>query len=233
MTRFSAYSRHREWPWAPRNSLVVSFPSVCNDAIGCFESNRPAIAVPFAGASVERLLAPNNDTIRYTLVFRDPYYAHGVVNASAALERWGFHRVEVKNHWREPKRYRGINTTWLHARSGTLIEVQFHTVQTNLATTLTHGMYERMRLPQTPADVRTDLNDRIASAYARVPHPAGVEALTRETVPPPSPPKPVEPPPNHAPVVAAAGASAAGGAVAVDRTAHETAPPPVAVRGAR
>ena len=183
------------------------------------------------GASVERLLAPNNDTVRYTLVFRDPHYANGVVHSAAALERWGFHRVDVTNHWREPKRYRGVNTTWLHARSGMLIEVQFHTIQTNLATTLTHRMYERMRLPDTPPDVRSDLSDRIASAYARTPHPDGAEALTRDILPPPSPPKPVDPPPNQAPAVGAVGAAAATGTVTLDRTTREAVPQ--AVSGAR
>jgi hypothetical protein len=183
------------------------------------------------GEPVERLLARAHDSVRYTVVFGDRRYAEGVVQTSAALDRWGFTPVEVKNYWQGSPRYRGLNTTWMHARSGTVIEMQFHTGQTYLANTLTHDMYERMRLPDTPLHERERLNDIIASAYARAPRPNGAETLTHDSLPPPTPPKDIELPPDYTAAAAGAGAVTTGGMLTVDRASADGRPTPP--RGAR
>jgi hypothetical protein len=179
------------------------------------------------GRPVGDLLARVNDTVRYRIVFAETRYTEGVTQASALLDRRGFHRVDVDNHWHRSTRYRGINSTWIHARTGTVLEVQFHTPQSNLASVLTHGMYERMRLPDTSRSEKAQLGDRIAAVYAGAPKPPGSETLSPSSLPPPTPPRPIVPPPDLTVPAGAAGAAASAGVLAPDRLKHP------AVRGAR
>ena len=194
------------------------------------ESFRRKIATQQAAAGgkpVADLLARVNDAVRYRIVFAETRYTEGVIEASALLDQRGFHRVEVDNHWQRRTRYRGINSTWIHARSGTVLEVQFHTPDSNLVSVLTHGLYEKMRLPDTPRAEREHLNQRIADAYARAALPSGVETLSNHSIPPPSPPKAIVPPPDLSTAAGAAGATAATAVLTVDRTRAD------AARGAR
>ena len=184
------------------------------------ESFRRKIATQQAtagGKPVADLLARVNDAVRYRIVFAESRYTKGVIEASALLDQRGFHRVEVDNHWHRPTRYRGINSTWIHARSGTVLEVQFHTPDSNLVTVLTHGWYEKMRLPDTPRAEREHLDQRIADVYARAALPPGVETLSRHSIPPPSPPKEIVPPPDLATAAGAAGATASAAVLTADR----------------
>jgi uncharacterized protein YukE len=180
-----------------------------------------------SGKPVGDLLARVNDAVRYRVVFAETRYTRGVIEASALLDRNGFHRVDVDNHWHRSTRYRGINSTWIHARSGTVVEVQFHTPGSNLASVLTHGAYERMRRPDITGAERRQLNQQIADVYARAPQPPGVETLSRHSIPPPSPPKAVVPPPDLAAAAGAGGAAASAGVLAIDRMHDDPA------RGAR
>ena len=193
------------------------------------ESFRRKIATQQAasGRPVGDLLARVNDAVRYRVVFAEKRYTRGVIEVSALLDEHGFHRVNVDNHWRRSTRYRGINSTWIHARSGTVIEVQFHTPQSNLASVVTHGWYERLRRPDVTAAERQELTRRIADVYAGAPQPPGVETLSRHSIPPPSPPKDVVPPPDLATAAAVGGATATAGVLTIDRAADRPA------RGAR
>jgi hypothetical protein len=193
------------------------------------ESFRRKIATQQAasGKSVADLLARVNDAVRYRIVFAETRYTRGVIEASALLDRQGFHSVDVDNHWHRSTRYRGINSTWIHARSGTVVEIQFHTPDSNLASVLTHGAYEHMRRPDVAGAERRQLNQQIADVYARAPQPPGAETLSRHSMPPPSPPKPIVPPPDLATAAGAGGGAASAGVLAVDRVRDEP------VRGVR
>jgi hypothetical protein len=175
------------------------------------------------GVPIDDLLARINDVVRYTLVFGETRYSAGVVETSALLEQRGFHRVAVDNHWHRTTRYRGINTSWVHLQSGALIEVQFHTPASNLATTLSHGMYERMRLPQTTRPERRQLQEKIAAIYANAPQPPGSEWLSKQTIPPPSPPKEIVMPPDISAALGSTAAAATAGIQTADRLSRGTA----------
>lgn len=163
-----------------------------------------------------------DDVVRYTLVFEDAAYVEGVTEATAWLDRAGFHQHDLNNAWYSG-RYRGINGTWMHPASGAAFELQFHTPMSWQITKETHEMYEAMRLQSNSPETRRQLSNLIAAEYAKAPRPEGVAGLTADAIPPPTPPSPIESPPNLVPAAAAAGALVAA---AAGHSAIPTAPQP-------
>ena len=84
---------------------------------------------------------------------------------SGSLTAQGFTEVQRRNFWTRPGEHKGIVSCWREPRSGTLLEVQFHTRPSYEAWQLTHPAYERLRHPRTSDAERADLKAFIRQAY--------------------------------------------------------------------
>jgi hypothetical protein len=117
-----------------------------------------------------------SDSVRYTLQLPDGSYAAGVREAVAELRAQGFENVTFKNSWGSDG-YQGINSTWRDPATGQTFEVQFHTAQSFTAKTVTHDLYDKIRLPGTPADEVARLIREQAEVFGSVPVPPGAVGL--------------------------------------------------------
>lgn len=91
-----------------------------------------------------------HDGIRYTFVFDPDRYTDGVNEAVSLLRANDYESLRLKNLWGETE-YKGINSQWLDPMSGQTFEVQFHTPESWATKQVTHGSYEKIRTPTTPA----------------------------------------------------------------------------------
>jgi hypothetical protein len=89
-------------------------------------------------------LAKIPDAVRFTLVYSQEYYAHGVISDVQRVNEEGFELVKLKNLW-EKEQYKGINSQWRSPDIGLRFEIQFHTPESLEAKELTHDAYERLR----------------------------------------------------------------------------------------
>jgi hypothetical protein len=84
------------------------------------------------------------DVLRYTVVLPAEKYAKRTKQIIAALQVQGYTKVRVKNLWRKPAGYRGVNTVFV-TPDGHYFELQFHTKQSFSAKQTTHDIYKRQR----------------------------------------------------------------------------------------
>jgi hypothetical protein len=113
------------------------------------------------------------DTVRFTFCYTDQHYADGVRADLDRLHDRGFESARpLKNSWGDAQ-YRGINSQWRDPESGQRFEVQFHTFTSFAAKQVTHGVYERIRSPETPDDERDELVAMQQDVTERIPVPSG------------------------------------------------------------
>lgn len=110
------------------------------------------------GLSVDMALSDINDSVRYTVEASAGSYSTVVDSVTADLKSSGMELVRSKNTWMLDG-YKGINTTWRDPGTGKLFELQFHTPESFLAKTASHGIYERLRLPGISPAERASLTD--------------------------------------------------------------------------
>ena len=117
-------------------------------------------------------LADMKDSIRYTVMTPGEDFASASAHVTDSLAAQGFENITFKNSFGGPE-YQGINTTWHDPATGHSFEVQFHTPESFDAKTATHGLYEEIRLPETP-DVRVqELKHQQQQIFDAVPRPPG------------------------------------------------------------
>jgi hypothetical protein len=126
--------------------------------------------------SAREALSQIKDSVRYTMKIRDDGYVDGVREARSRLQAIGYENVSWKNTWGSDG-YRGINSAWRDPASGQVFEVQFHTPDSLDARMTTHALYERIRLPDTPPDVRQQLTQQQGRIFAGIPVPPGAPLL--------------------------------------------------------
>ena len=126
---------------------------------------RIAEDVRVKGRTVDDAFAILGDAVRFTFQYPEDRYAGGVRGDLGQLAAQGFTEVQRRNFWTRPGEHKGIVSCWREPRSGTLLEVQFHTHPSYEAWQLTHPAYERLRHPRTSDAERADLKTFIRRAY--------------------------------------------------------------------
>lgn len=126
--------------------------------------------------SAEEALAQIKDSVRYTIKLPDDGYVDGVNEAVSQLEAKGYENVSWKNTWGS-EGYQGINSAWRDPETGQVFEVQFHTPESFDAKMTTHDLYELIRLPDTPQDVKALLTQQQGQIFAQVPVPPQLPLL--------------------------------------------------------
>jgi hypothetical protein len=125
------------------------------------------------GQSYEKALeTAMRDSVRYTLRLPEGSYAAGVREALDQLHARGYENVTYRNFWGGDG-YQGINSTWRDPATGQMFEVQFHTAHSYTAKTVTHELYDKIRLPGTPPDEAARLAREQNEVFDQVPRPPG------------------------------------------------------------
>jgi hypothetical protein len=93
------------------------------------------------------------DAVRFTFTYSPQRYAEGTLADVERVKAEGFELVKLKNLWTDDQ-YKGINSQWRRPETGLRFEVQFHTPESLEAKELTHGAYERIRIPASPEERR-------------------------------------------------------------------------------
>jgi hypothetical protein len=129
------------------------------------------------GQSYEKALeTAMRDSVRYTLQLPEGSYAAGVREALDQLHARGYEIVTYRNFW-GGEGYQGINSTWRDPATGQMFEVQFHTAHSYTAKTVTHELYDKIRLPGTPPDEAARLAREQNEVFDQVPRPPGAADL--------------------------------------------------------
>lgn len=126
--------------------------------------------------STKEALSQIKDSVRYTMKIPDDGYVDGVNEAVFRLQANGYENVSWKDTWGSDG-YQGINSAWRDATSGQVFEVQFHTPDSFDAKMITHDLYEQIRLPGTPPDVKQQLIQQQGQIFAGIPVPPGLTQL--------------------------------------------------------
>jgi len=82
--------------------------------------------LPEMGGDVDKAADAMGDVVRYTMNFDSADYVEGVQNTVRDLESKGY-TLRVKNYWGTGDPYQGINVAAVDGRTGTKMELQFHT----------------------------------------------------------------------------------------------------------
>ncbi|WP_131784243.1 hypothetical protein [Protofrankia symbiont of Coriaria ruscifolia] len=117
------------------------------------------------------------DSVRYTACFSADTYSGAVRDIVTRLQSHGFERLDFKNGWGGDG-YKGINSIWRDPGSGQVFELQLHTADSFDAKTITHVLYEQVRLPGTSAARRSALDAEQNEVFSRVPVPTDAVDLT-------------------------------------------------------
>ncbi len=128
------------------------------------------------GKAVREALTEVPDAVRFTLCYEHGRYAEGVLADVDRLKAEGFELIKLKNLWTD-NQYKGINSQWRRAETGSRFEMQFHTRESLEAKELTHQAYERIRgLDATPAE-RREARDFQRRVNALLPTPPGTDRI--------------------------------------------------------
>jgi len=94
-----------------------------------------------------------------------------------SLEDAGYTKVQVKNTFKPGAVYKGVNTTF-ESPQGQKFELQFHTPESfDMKQNVTHGLYEKARLPETPPAEKAAIVKQMRSLSDSVPQPDNVDQI--------------------------------------------------------
>jgi hypothetical protein len=122
------------------------------------------------------------DRVRFTLEYPAERYSEGVLTDIQRMKAEGFQLVRLKNLWHADQ-YKGVNTQWRAAETGTRCEMQFHTGESLEAKELTHQAYERIRTAAAlPVEERDFAEEQLLESFqsrvnAAVVTPPGTDAI--------------------------------------------------------
>lgn len=120
-----------------------------------------------------------NDIIRFTNEVDINSFGKDVNKALKAYEEAGYTIAQVKNFWKKPWAYKGINVT-LADKNGRLFEVQFHTKNSFEVkdSKEMHGLYEEQRKYPVGSPKYNDIDKKMtAIAEKLILTPVGVEDI--------------------------------------------------------
>ena len=136
-----------------------------------------------ARVAMERALDNINDIVRYTMVLPQTNMAGLIQRALDELAEKGQVVDYVGNWWVEGNPYKGINCTLVSKTTPHLNgrplkwELQFHTEQSGQLARANHNEYAILRDESQPLERRQRAFDSMASRFAAVPHPPGVDEI--------------------------------------------------------
>ena len=143
-----------------------------------FDSLARKVATGMAGdTTAAESLADIKDAIRFTVMTPEDDFAAASAQVTDRLAAQGFENIAFKNSFGGPD-YQGINTTWHDPATGMNFEVQFHTPASFEAKTVTHELYEEIRLPQTSPERVHDLTIQQQQVFDSVPRPPGASDIS-------------------------------------------------------
>jgi peptidoglycan hydrolase-like protein with peptidoglycan-binding domain len=118
-----------------------------------------------------------NDTLRYTMVLDKKSLATGANGVMKSLEDAGYTKIQVKNTFKPGAVYKGVNTTF-ESPQGQKFELQFHTPESfDMKQNVTHGLYEKARLPETSPAEKAALVKQMRSLSDSVPQPDNIDQI--------------------------------------------------------
>jgi peptidoglycan hydrolase-like protein with peptidoglycan-binding domain len=118
-----------------------------------------------------------NDTFRYTMVLDKKSLATGANGVMKSLEDAGYTKIQVKNTFKPGAVYKGVNTTF-ESPQGQKFELQFHTPESfDMKQNVTHGLYEKARLPETSPAEKAALVKQMRSLSDSVPQPDNIDQI--------------------------------------------------------
>ncbi len=119
------------------------------------------------GLTARQVLGLIPDAVRSTLEYSAEGYAKGVVADVEQLKEEGLELLKLKNLW-DGDQYKGINSQWRRAETGTRFEMQFRTPESLEAKELTHEAYERIRANAAlPVDEQDLTEQRVLDGFQR------------------------------------------------------------------
>jgi hypothetical protein len=128
------------------------------------------------GTTVREALDEVPDAVRFTFCYSPDRYSDAVLTDVDRLKDDGCELVKLKNLW-EAEQYKGANSQWRIAETGTRFEIQFHTPESLEAKELTHEAYERIRSNLAPTAEVVKLEDFQRRVNAMIMSPPGTDRL--------------------------------------------------------
>ena len=130
------------------------------------------------GISVGKSAKQNNDTLRYTIIFSPENYRQDYNSILNFLDKKGYQIQKIWNAWSNENRdtdtgFRGINVTVISSQSQKF-ELQFHTEESFLLKTETHGLYEERRNPKISKERDSEIRGIMKELAAEIERPKGV-----------------------------------------------------------
>lgn len=129
---------------------------------------------------INKIASKNNDTLRYTFVFETEKYAIGFAKTLSALKQKGYEVPSRKiwNAWKQAdtdddKGYRGINIMVISSQKQKF-ELQFHTLESFLLKTKTHGLYKEARSLNVSKQRKAEIKQQQIRMAKKVKRPQGI-----------------------------------------------------------
>jgi hypothetical protein len=117
--------------------------------------------------TASQVLSMIPDAVRFTLTYSSERYAEGVLADVGRLKAEGFELIKLKNLWHADQ-YKGVNSQWFRAETGTRFEMQFHTPESLEAKELTHEAYECIRTQAAlPVEEQNLIEERDLEGFQR------------------------------------------------------------------
>ena len=111
------------------------------------------------------------------MLFNKAVYTRSVTAVLAEIQAAGFAPWKVKNYW-FGKQYKGINSNFVHRKTGQKIEIQFHTNTSNsVKFGKSHEIYEKIRRTGISQSTYDRLEQELFSVWEDVAIPKGVGAI--------------------------------------------------------
>lgn len=122
------------------------------------------------------------DACRYTAVFETSGFTDGYKNVKSSLEAKGYEEVRCKNYFTDYKEGTSVQKAVqcvYKDKSGNLLELQFHTFESQGAKEVNHPIYEKSRAASTSKSQKSYYADRMTKISSTVPDPDGVFTIER------------------------------------------------------
>jgi hypothetical protein len=116
------------------------------------------------------------DSIRYTVETPSDNFAVISAQLVERLVDEGLESIQFKNSFGGLE-YQGVNTTWRDPSTGQTFEVQFHTPESFVAKSVTHSLYEELRLPNADPARSAEIKAMQREVFHGVQRPPGVEQV--------------------------------------------------------
>ena len=130
------------------------------------------------GGDVNRAAKEIKDTIRYTAIYDLDDFTEKYFATKRNLERLGYVELRCKNFYTQyaagKSQQKAIQCVYFKKPNGIMLELQFHTVESQGVKEVNHPLYEEWRKDDTTIERKAVLDQRMKNLGAEVPDPVGV-----------------------------------------------------------